>query len=150
MVLRVCNITIDSRDPHSCASWWAEALGFAFDPQYPNHPSDPEVAIIDPGGHQPMLLFTALPEPKVAKNRLHLDLEPLGGRGPAVERLLRLGAQLVDDRTCPSVRAPALARTMLPLALPSERQLDSAKDAERHLWPVAKWFYCADAYWSFH
>ncbi len=40
-----------------------------------------------------------MPEPKTQKNRIHLDVVPMDQtRDEEVERLLRLGATLVDDR----------------------------------------------------
>ena len=45
----------------------------------------------------PPLLFVQTDDPKVVKNRLHLDLEPDGPREAEVERLLGIGATLVDD-----------------------------------------------------
>ena len=48
------------------------------------------------------LLFIAVPEQKQVKNRVHLDLVPVDrGRDEEVERLLRLGARVVDDQRRP-------------------------------------------------
>jgi hypothetical protein len=45
------------------------------------------------------LLFITVPEPKRGKNRLHLDLVPLESpRDEEVDRLLAIGATLVDDQ----------------------------------------------------
>ena len=44
------------------------------------------------------LYFMRVPEPKVAKNRLHIDLLADGSMEAEVERLLAAGAQLVEVR----------------------------------------------------
>lgn len=46
----------------------------------------------------PMLHFNQVPEPKTAKNRIHLCLRPATSREEEVRRLLDLGATLVADR----------------------------------------------------
>ncbi len=46
----------------------------------------------------PLLHFNQVPEPKTIKNRLHLCLRPKTTREEEVERLLNVGATLVDDR----------------------------------------------------
>lgn len=97
MSARIRHITFDCRDAHALAQFWAEVLGFIEDPSDPNLPDDPEVAIIDPTGHHPGLLFINVPEAKATKNRLHLDLQPAEGREAAVERLLALGGTVIDD-----------------------------------------------------
>jgi hypothetical protein len=62
--------------------------------------------IVDPGGHGPRIWFQVVPERKVAKNRLHLDISVGGGRAVPIEtrrrrvdteaaRLTSLGAVLV-------------------------------------------------------
>nr|WP_237519388.1 VOC family protein [Streptomyces sp. HUCO-GS316] len=48
------------------------------------------------------LLFVTVPEVKTTKNRLHLDLQPQDRtRDEEIERLLALGALLIDDRRNP-------------------------------------------------
>jgi predicted enzyme related to lactoylglutathione lyase len=49
----------------------------------------------------PEILFIQVPEGKAGKNRLHLDLQPDIRRDEEVERLLGLGAALVDDQRRP-------------------------------------------------
>jgi hypothetical protein len=56
----------------------------------------------DPTGTEPRLFFQRVPEGKVAKNRVHLDIhvEP-SRKGEEAARLTRLGAELIetnDDR----------------------------------------------------
>ncbi|MDP3893230.1 VOC family protein, partial [Nocardioides sp.] len=64
----------------------------------PNEPGHEECMIRDPeSGHQ--LLFIEVPDQKVAKNRIHLDLRPrTGTQADELVRLLGLGATQVADR----------------------------------------------------
>jgi hypothetical protein len=48
----------------------------------------------------PPLLFQPVSEAKAGKNRLHLDLAPMGrGQEEEVDRLVGLGATVLDDAT---------------------------------------------------
>jgi hypothetical protein len=90
------SITIDCHDPYRQALFWSEVTGWQEDPEDPNSPSDPEGRIVS--GHGISLLFIPVPEGKVAKNRVHLDLTPTTrSRDEEVTRLLGVGAVLVDD-----------------------------------------------------
>ena len=52
-----------------------------------------------PDGKWPRLVFVAVPEEKMVKNRVHLDMAPVEGDQEAeLGRLLGLGATIVDDR----------------------------------------------------
>jgi hypothetical protein len=55
--------------------------------------SDPSVMVDGPG---PTLCFQAKPEPKTARNRIHLDIVA-GPRAEEVARLAALGARVRDD-----------------------------------------------------
>ncbi|WP_033212356.1 VOC family protein [Kitasatospora phosalacinea] len=86
------HVTIDSLDPYRLASFWSEVLGQPLSPD--DFPGDPE-ALIEGAG----LLFVTVPEEKAGKNRIHFDLQPQERtRDEEVERLVGLGAALVDDR----------------------------------------------------
>ena len=79
----------DAADPHRLAAFWAEALGYVPEPGY----DDPDGAsIVDPDGRGPAISFLRVPEPKSAKNRLHIDIR-VAGEPPwdpaARERLIR-------------------------------------------------------------
>jgi catechol 2,3-dioxygenase-like lactoylglutathione lyase family enzyme len=98
MALRIRNVTIDCADPYLLATFWSQVTGFGEDPDEGNSPGDPEALLLAPDGSLG-LLFVTVPEPKHAKNRLHLDLVPTDrSRDAEVDRLLALGAVLVDDR----------------------------------------------------
>ena len=52
-------------------------------------------AIVDPDGIRPRIFFQKVPEPKVAKNRLHIDINASGGHGlPSEERKLKVDAEV--------------------------------------------------------
>jgi catechol 2,3-dioxygenase-like lactoylglutathione lyase family enzyme len=74
--------------------FWSEALGWAL--VWDQHG---ETAIRDPGGTGQLITWGGPPiPPKVAKNRLHLDVAPPadGDQAAEVARLLSLGARRVD------------------------------------------------------
>ncbi|GAA1920967.1 VOC family protein [Nocardioides lentus] len=101
MTSRVSHTSVDCRDAYALSVFWAGVLGYAGDPDEPDEPGDEECLLLSPDGEH-RLLFLEVPEPKSVKNRLHLDLEPVdGGREEEVDRLLALGATLLDDRRRP-------------------------------------------------
>ena len=93
MTMHLRHVTIDCADPYELAGWWSQATGVPRSPD--DFPGDPE-AIVDlsPG---PNLLFQVVPEGKTVKNRVHVCLEPDGPRDAEVERLMGIGARLLDD-----------------------------------------------------
>jgi predicted enzyme related to lactoylglutathione lyase len=94
------SITVDCTDPYRQAQFWSEVTGWQEDPDDPNNPGDPEGGIIT--GHGINLLFIPVPEPKLVKNRMHLDLIPTASsRDEEVARLLGIGATLVADHREP-------------------------------------------------
>ncbi|MGW2745030.1 VOC family protein [Streptomyces sp. NPDC001450] len=95
MTSKIRHVTIDCADAYALGSFWAQALGQTLHED--DNPGDPE-ALIEAAG----LLFVTVPEPKTVKNRVHLDLQPQDRtRDEEVERLLALGATLVDDHRKP-------------------------------------------------
>ena len=72
-------------------SFWASALGFGLDHD-PDDPNDDGVLLIDPSKLTRGIYFQSVPEPKVVKNRVHLDLRPATTMAEEVERLRGLGA----------------------------------------------------------
>ncbi|MER5596746.1 VOC family protein [Streptomyces sp. NPDC002265] len=84
--------TVDCADAYALGGFWSQVLGRPLHDD--DHPGDPE-ALIEGAG----LLFVTVPEAKAVKNRVHFDLQPQDRtRDEEVERLLALGARLVDDR----------------------------------------------------
>jgi uncharacterized protein (TIGR03086 family) len=101
VAVRIKSITFDCIDPYRLARFWSQLTGFIEDPHNSNAAEDPEALLLSPDG-QLALLFIAVPEPKQVKNRLHLDLVPLDRRrDEEVDRLLGLGARVVDDQRRP-------------------------------------------------
>jgi len=99
--LRLHNITFDCAHPTELARWWTRVTGWEEDPDNPNLPDDDEVGIVAPD-RSLNLLFTKVPEAKVVKNRVHLDLQATNGtRDDEVARLVALGATVVADRRQP-------------------------------------------------
>ena len=121
---RQVQITFDAQDPRALSTFWRDVLGYVH-PGPPGvdvpdgvHPLDawdtflarigvPEEhrgsrsAIEDPDGDGPRLFFQQVPEAKVAKNRVHLDVRAAPGLQGAermaaleaeCERLVALGA----------------------------------------------------------
>ncbi|MBF6210593.1 VOC family protein [Nocardia puris] len=124
---RHIQITFDAHDPRALSTFWRDALGYV-------HPAPPGVelpvgtdplaawdefldrlgvpqdqrntssAVEDPDGTGPRLFFQQVPEDKVAKNRVHLDVRAAPGlegeqRMAALEaecdRLVAIGAKRV-------------------------------------------------------
>jgi predicted enzyme related to lactoylglutathione lyase len=101
MSLTVRTLTFDCADATALASFWSAALGwnayFDDDPEVLVAPSFPP-----PRGGAPNLLFIPVPEPKTAKNRLHLDVgSDVDGRDAEVARLVELGATVIGDHRTP-------------------------------------------------
>lgn len=86
-------LTFDCHDALGVAEFWAAALGSNVDED-----STAEKAFVEaPGWGGPNMWFNAVPEPKTAKNRLHLDLRAPGSVSDEVERLVALGATVVRE-----------------------------------------------------
>jgi catechol 2,3-dioxygenase-like lactoylglutathione lyase family enzyme len=97
MALRISHTTVNARDAYAQSVWWAAVLGFERDPDDPDEPGDEECLIISPDGSQ-HLLFVEVPNPKQIRNRIHFDLVPTDStRDAELERVLGLGATVVDD-----------------------------------------------------
>jgi hypothetical protein len=122
-------VTFDSADPAAHATFWAEALRYVLQPPpagfaswdaaldawgVPAERRNDRSAIVDPEGAGPRVFFQKVPEPKTAKNRMHLDLRAAAGvtgegRMAALEaectRLVALGASRVQRFEPDSVSA---------------------------------------------
>ncbi|BFU41820.1 VOC family protein [Krasilnikovia sp. MM14-A1004] len=112
-------VTVDCADPHTQADWWAETLGWELEPSDESFIKEmvakgmateadttthrgvlvwrigaairhPEAL---PSGRPRRVLFQAVPEPKAAKTRIHLDVWVGAERAEQEhERLLARGA----------------------------------------------------------
>jgi hypothetical protein len=107
MVTRI-GLTFDCANPTRLAAFWKLALGYVDQPppapfatreewlQSFDLPEDDEgdgAWLCDPDGIGPTLSLLQVPEPKVAKNRLHIDVR-VAGQGSAEERWARITAQV--------------------------------------------------------
>ncbi|PRH76180.1 glyoxalase [Streptomyces solincola] len=97
MVSMVQNVAIDCADAYGLARFWSGATGRPMHPD--DRPGAPEAQVLPAEG--PVLHFNQVPEPKTAKNRLHLCLRPETSREEEVERLLGLSATFVADHRNP-------------------------------------------------
>ena len=116
-------VTMDARDPKALGAFWIEVLGYVEDSPPDGFTTWPEAltawglpperhndayAVVDPDGAGPRIFIQKVPEDKVAKNRVHLDVRHTGTPGKAegkremlateADRLVALGATLVEIR----------------------------------------------------
>ncbi len=90
MALQVAMVAIDCRNPKQLAGFWCEALGYQI-----LSAEEDGVSIASGDGSGWGIDFLVVPDDKVVKNRLHLDLRP-DDQEQEVKRLLALGATRVD------------------------------------------------------
>jgi hypothetical protein len=115
--VRQVQVTFDCAEPRRVARFWCEALGYAMTPppegfaswedaerELPEEERGAWSACVDPAGVGPRLYFQRVPEGKVVKNRVHLDVrvgtglvgeERLAALQAESARLLALGAHEV-------------------------------------------------------
>ncbi len=88
-------VTIDCHDPVELSGFWCDLLGYrpiGAVGQYASiGPADSDTG--------PKLIFQAVDEPRLGKNRLHIDidLDPGTPLEPEVERAVELGATALVD-----------------------------------------------------
>ena len=86
------DLCIDAADPVRLGRFWGAVLGWEL-----NEHDDGDADLRD-GAGRVQLWLNRVPEPRTVKNRLHVDLQPTDRtRDEEVERLLGLGATLVED-----------------------------------------------------
>jgi len=103
MSARLYHICVDAHDPRALATFWAAALG-----QQVLAADDDEVVVGADLHAYPGLCFLRVPDDKIVKNRLHLDLDP-DDHDAEVARLLELGARKVAIGQGPDVSWEVLA-----------------------------------------
>jgi len=105
MTSRLTEISIDCADPAALAAFWCEVLGYAVldatDDLVEIGPSrGPDAELLEAvrrGPVAPTLFLAKVPEGKVGKNRLHLDVSPVDcTQAEEVARLEALGARRAD------------------------------------------------------
>jgi hypothetical protein len=110
-------VAFDAADPHALAAFWADVLGYEVEDHAEFVESlvaagrlRPDEVIVrdgrsafadvaaarDPAGTGPRLFFQRVPEPKSAKNRVHVDVPvPEERREAESQRLIEKGATLL-------------------------------------------------------
>ncbi len=103
------DLTLDCADAQLLAAFWKTALGYVDEPppapfatreewlatlDLPEEDAEGDGAwLCAPDGSGPRLSLLTVPEPKTAKNRLHLDIR-LPGHGTAGDRWARITAEV--------------------------------------------------------
>jgi hypothetical protein len=106
-------LVVDCKDPELLARFWAGALGYVLEPPPEGFETwddwrrdiglpDDELgagadSIIDPRGEGPRIWFHALPEAKVGKNRLHLDIHA-STDGPYLSSVRKIPFEVRKER----------------------------------------------------
>lgn len=96
MACRFTELVIDAHDPASLGRFWAQVLGYDI-VEEKTHGTERYVELQGPPASGPRLLVLEVPDDKVTKNRLHIDVNPTDrSQEEEVERILALGARRVD------------------------------------------------------
>ncbi|WP_432571285.1 VOC family protein [Kineococcus sp. SYSU DK005] len=103
--VRQVQVTFDCADPRRLAGFWCQVLGYVLPPPpegfatwedfertLPPQRRGAAAACVDPTGAGPRLFFQRVPEGKVVKNRLHLDVR-VGTGLVGAERVAALEAE---------------------------------------------------------
>ncbi|MBC7290198.1 MAG: VOC family protein [Actinotalea sp.] len=103
--VRQVQVTFDCADPERVARFWCAVLGYvvppppegfsswgAFEQTLPAERRGSAFACVDPEGVGPRLFFQRVPEAKVVKNRVHLDVR-VGTGLTGQERVAALEAE---------------------------------------------------------
>jgi Glyoxalase-like domain len=116
---RLHDVVVDCRHPAAVARFWAAALdGYAVAPydeaeldrlraEGVDDPEEDPTVLVEAPGVTPRLWFQRVPEAKVVKNRLHLDLQ-CDDLAAELSRLLGLGARVLADLSAKESRAVLL------------------------------------------
>ena len=89
-------VVVDCQTPRTQADFWSQVLSANVVER-----NTDEFLVGDPDGLTTPLYFMRVPEPMVAKNRLHVDLITDGPLEDEIARLKDLGARLVEVRQDP-------------------------------------------------
>jgi Glyoxalase-like domain len=101
MAVKVAAVTVDCHDALIVGEFWSAALDRPLDPK--STTDFASIGMVEHRdtkgwlvGNEPTWLFAKVPEPKSAKNRMHVDLAARD-HGAEVARLEKLGATRVAD-----------------------------------------------------
>jgi predicted enzyme related to lactoylglutathione lyase len=92
----ILSVTFDCHDPVRLAAFWRQALGYELEEQ-----DEDGVSVRDTVGIGPVLYFQRVPEAKAVKNRVHLDLRAEDTMAGEVDRLVALGASVLQEHRLP-------------------------------------------------
>jgi hypothetical protein len=129
-------VTFDCADPERVGRFWCEVLGYVVPPapkgfaswddfnrSLPPEKQGAAFACVDPTGVGPRLFFQRVPEGKVVKNRMHLDVR-VGTGLVGEERLAALEAE------CARLVALGAVRGQLLLADEDNESCQNMQDVE--------------------
>jgi predicted enzyme related to lactoylglutathione lyase len=88
----VQHVIFDTADPQLVAGFWSQALGRPIEDDWG------DFVRLSPDDAGTRIAFAAVPEPKSAKNRLHIDLNT-DNREHTVAELVAVGASVIETRT---------------------------------------------------
>ena len=93
MTSNLVSLCLDANDPMLLARFWAAALRWEITTD-----SDGDLGLTPTDGSRFGIIFEPIPEPKVGKNRIHLDLTTtsLDDQNDTVAELLSLGGRHID------------------------------------------------------
>jgi predicted enzyme related to lactoylglutathione lyase len=97
MAARVGNITFDCGDVLKLAAFWSAVLGRPIDKGSSEHFAS--IGGADGARPEPAWYFSKVPEPRQAKNRVHVDL--VDPDPHAVDEMVRLGATVIGEHRMP-------------------------------------------------
>ncbi|CRK58553.1 hypothetical protein [Alloactinosynnema sp. L-07] len=107
MTIGLGGMTIDCADPRSLAKFWTAALDYEIGSDY-----EGEFIFLGPKGSKPgeaaYLGLQKVPEPRVGKNRAHIDFHT-EDRTAEVDRLVSLGATVLAEHKVPGLTWSVLA-----------------------------------------
>jgi hypothetical protein len=93
---RFTELIVDAANPDQLAEFWMAVLGWQPTGQYQGSVEIADPAAIE-GVRGPSITFVPVPDEKCGKNRLHIDVNPVGcDQDVEVERLIGLGARHAD------------------------------------------------------
>ena len=96
MSLSINQVAFDCKDPALLSDFWSQVLGYTKEDWGEEFGS--MVSSSDGAGTR--IIFLPVPEQKVVKNRVHLDVKTEDStREAEVERLVRLGAKEIESKT---------------------------------------------------
>ena len=96
-------VTIDCADPKRLAAFWTEAAGYRVAQDFGAF-----MILLPAEGEGLALGLQHVPEPRVGKNRVHVDWH-CQDRVTEVERLVKLGATVLGEQSVPGFTWTVLA-----------------------------------------